>query len=84
LLLKLQQLRQDRRLDRARCEDSANFSLTAWLSGLLSELMFMDRNVLMLRMKFVGSPISFVSRNWRGRDGNDRSVDIAKDADQRF
>ncbi len=23
-------------------------------------------------------------RNWRGRDGNDPSVDIAKDADQRF
>ena len=22
--------------------------------------------------------------NWRGRDGNDPSVDIAKDADQRF
>src|ERR1700738_1919132 len=23
-------------------------------------------------------------KNWRGRDGNDPSVDIAKDADQRF
>jgi len=23
-------------------------------------------------------------QNWRGRDGNDPSVDIAKDADQRF
>jgi hypothetical protein len=23
-------------------------------------------------------------REWRGRDGNDPSVDIAKDADQRF
>jgi hypothetical protein len=23
-------------------------------------------------------------RNWRGRDGNDPSVDTAKDADQRF
>jgi hypothetical protein len=24
------------------------------------------------------------NRKWRGRDGNDPSVDIAKDADQRF
>jgi hypothetical protein len=23
-------------------------------------------------------------KDWRGRDGNDPSVDIAKDADQRF
>ncbi len=28
--------------------------------------------------------IGFEFRNWRGRDGNDPSVDIAKDADQRF
>ncbi len=28
--------------------------------------------------------IRFVFQNWRGRDGNDPSVDIAKDADQRF
>jgi len=27
---------------------------------------------------------SFPIQNWRGRDGNDPSVDIAKDADQRF
>jgi hypothetical protein len=26
----------------------------------------------------------FGFKNWRGRDGNDPSVDIAKDADQRF
>jgi hypothetical protein len=25
-----------------------------------------------------------VLEKWRGRDGNDQSVDIAKDADQRF
>jgi hypothetical protein len=25
-----------------------------------------------------------IFNNWRGRDGNDPSVDIAKDADQRF
>ena len=25
-----------------------------------------------------------ILKNWRGRDGNDPSVDIAKDADQRF
>ena len=25
-----------------------------------------------------------IFENWRGRDGNDPSVDIAKDADQRF
>ena len=29
-------------------------------------------------------PIKFVFEKWRGRDGNDPSVDIAKDADQRF
>jgi hypothetical protein len=32
----------------------------------------------------VGSSVQFVLQNWRGRDGNDPSVDIAKDADQRF
>jgi hypothetical protein len=36
------------------------------------------------RVKFVGSPIRFVFGNWRRRDGNDPSVDIAKDANQRF
>jgi hypothetical protein len=28
--------------------------------------------------------VRFKLTNWRGRDGNDPSVDIAKDADQRF
>jgi len=28
--------------------------------------------------------VRFVFKNWRGHDGNDPSVDIAKDADQRF
>jgi len=28
--------------------------------------------------------VYFEFKNWRGRDGNDPSVDIAKDADQRF
>jgi len=28
--------------------------------------------------------ITGVIQDWRGRDGNDPSVDIAKDADQRF
>jgi hypothetical protein len=30
------------------------------------------------------NPITAQIQNWRGRDGNDPSVDIAKDADQRF
>ena len=29
-------------------------------------------------------PVTNLIQNWRGRDGNDPSVDIAKDADQRF
>jgi len=28
--------------------------------------------------------VTRIIQNWRGRDGNDPSVDIAKDADQRF
>ena len=28
--------------------------------------------------------VDFKFKNWRGRDGNDPSVEIAKDADQRF
>jgi hypothetical protein len=31
-----------------------------------------------------GRGVDFEYKNWRGRDGNDPSVDIAKDADQRF
>ena len=31
-----------------------------------------------------GHHCRFEFMNWRGRDGNDPSVDIAKDADQRF
>jgi hypothetical protein len=31
-----------------------------------------------------GSSVDFEFKDWRGRDGNDPSVDIAKDADQRF
>ena len=31
-----------------------------------------------------GSSLDFEFEKWRGRDGNDPSVDIAKDADQRF
>jgi len=28
--------------------------------------------------------VGFEFKGWRGRDGNDPSVDIAKDSDQRF
>ena len=38
----------------------------------------------MTQSKTCQPDISFVFKNWRGRDGNDPSVDIAKDADQRF
>jgi hypothetical protein len=29
-------------------------------------------------------PVTGLIQKWRGRDGNDASVDIAKDDDQRF
>ena len=32
----------------------------------------------------IGRDVRVKFENWRGRDGNDPSVDIAKDADQRF
>jgi hypothetical protein len=32
----------------------------------------------------LGAAVTALIQNWRGRDGNDPSVDIAKDADQRF
>jgi len=44
-----------------------------------------NREKVSLPDKEIGGPdIRFVFKNWRGRDGNDPSVDIAKDADQRF
>ena len=54
------------------CAVSYAVSWAAWLAaGLLS--------AAKPALDFAG-PI----QNWRGRDGNDPSVDIAKDADQRF
>jgi hypothetical protein len=35
-------------------------------------------------LSIIGSWTTLARREWRGRDGNDPSVDIAKDADQRF
>src|SRR5438445_8389092 len=32
----------------------------------------------------IGRDVRVKFENWRGRDGNDPSLDIAKDADQRF
>jgi len=46
--------------------------------------MFMCLNVVGLHRECDSHYAYFVSTNWRGRDWNDPSVDIAKDADQRF
>ena len=57
---------------------------TGLLSALLSERMFRCKDVVGLRGECDSHYAYFVFPNWRGRDGNDPSVDIAKDADQRF
>jgi hypothetical protein len=46
--------------------------------------MFVDGNVSLEKGQELPSLGGSEFRIWRGRDGNDPSVDIAKDADQRF
>jgi hypothetical protein len=58
--------------------------LAAAYTGLLSERTFRSINLVGLRGECDSDYLDLVSRNWRGRDANDPSVDVAKDADQRF
>ncbi len=63
--------------------------------GLATARLFVEDGafvfILGLRQKELDEAVDSIGRdvrvkfeNWRGRDGNDPSVDIAKDADQRF
>jgi hypothetical protein len=54
------------------------------VAKLLSERMFMAETARRSVAEYDSPHIRLVFENWRGRDGNDPSFDIAKDAERRF